>query len=223
MWLKHPEAVYRLLTETAAHGSGEGMAALAKSYLATTGNQFQLNTAPPRDSEYFLVLGHVLNADATPKPELIARLESALYMSKANPTARFIVSGGGHVMGVKESEVMKRWLADKGVAAEQLLVESTSKDTVENITMSTAILAQKNARRVCLVTGLQGAKREACLLRCHLKHTGSKITATHLAPEAAPAASSSQDALALERFLLFIDLGRILDIWKYRDWNREPA
>ena len=218
LWLTHPELVGRLLKDTAEHGTGRGLPRLAESYLAATEETFQRNTSPPEKPDYFLVLGNVLNTDATPRPELIARLRCALFMSKANPSAQLLVSGGVQVRDVKESEVMKKWLTDRGIGAQRILVESRSMDTVENIKMSTAILIQQNAKRVCLITGMKGARRGACLLPSHLKHIGSTIRATHITPAISEATDRSQDALALEQFLLFKDLGRILDIWKYRGW-----
>ena len=226
LWLKHPELVDRLLTGAA---SGEtdfglvGLAVLARAYLATTRKSFQPIRLPPEDVDYFLVLGKVLNTDATPKPELTARLEGALWASGKNPSARLLVSGGAQARGNKESGVMKRWLVDRGIAARRILQESRSIDTVENIRMSTALLTQKKARHVCLITGVQAARREASLLMCHLQYIGSPMTATHIAPAAVSVCPESIDALAMEKFLLFKDLGRILGLWVYRNRVRQAA
>lgn len=222
LWLTQPELVCGLIKDIAEHGTGRGLPKVAESYLSATKGAFQLNTSPPKEPDYFLVLGNVLNADATPGPELTARLETALFMSKANPTAQLLVSGGLEVRDVKESAVMKRWLTNRGVGAERILVESKSMDTVENIKMSTAIMIQQNAKRICLITGMKGARRGACLLPSYLKHIGSSIRATYITPAMSEATDKSQDALALEQFLLFKDLGRVLDVWKYRGSVRQP-
>ncbi len=217
LWLKQPELIYSLLTDLAADGGGKGLEDLARSYLAVIKNRFQPEAYLPKDVDYFLVLGNVLNADTTPTPELTARLESALWASGKNPAAQLLVSGGAQVRGIKESEVMKRWLIDRGVCPSRILQESESLDTVENIRMSTRLLMQKNARNVCLISGAQGASRGLCLLLSHLQHIGSAIKAVYVADLTSAANRFCVDIPAAEKFLLFKDLGRIFGLWTYRE------
>lgn len=223
VWLHEPELVHHLMANTAAHGGDKGVAALAQSCLATSMCKVHPTTCALKDSDYFLVLGHQLNPDATPSPELIKRLEGALWASEKNPDARVVVSGGAQASGVSESEVMKRWLIDRGVGAKRILQESQSLDTVENIRMSTRLLTQQNARDVCLITGEEAARRGACLLSSHLQHIDSTIKATHLTPPALKATCACTDMATIEKFLLFKDLGRIFGLWTYRKWSRQAA
>lgn len=164
------------------------------------------------DSDFFLVLGHALNTDGTPKRELVARLEMALYASENHPSAKFVVSGGGQVAGFREAEVMKHWLEEKSVSGDRILMELNSHDTVENITMSTTLLAQEKARSVCLITGSQHIERALYLLLSHLSFTNEKIRVSHLSSITTVTDRISQENLTRERFLLFKDLGRILGI-----------
>ena len=216
VWLKHPELVHHLLTELAAQGSGKGLSALARFYLATINNLFQPETCPPKSVDYFLVLGNALNTDATPTPELKARLEGALWASEKNPAARLLVSGGAQVRGIKECEVMSRWLIDRGVCPKRILQESQSLDTVENIRMSTRLLTQQNARNVCLISGSEAARRGAFLLSSHLQHIESTIKAVHLMPLTSKVNHVCADMPTVEKFLLFKDMGRIFGLWTYR-------
>ena len=223
VWFKQPELVYHLLTELAAQGGGKGLSALAKSYLATTNNLFQPETCPPKSIDYFLVLGNALNTDATPTPELTARLEGALWASEKNPAARLLVSGGAQVRGIKECEVMNRWLIDRGVCPRRILQESQSLDTVENIRMSTRLLTQQNARNVCLISGSEAARRGAFLLSSHLQHIESAIEAVHLMPLNSKINHVCADMPTVEKFLLFKDMGRIFGLWTYRRQYRSAA
>ena len=220
VWCKHPKLVCDLLTELAAQGGGKGLSALAASYLAATSNLFQPETCPPKGIDYFLVLGNALKTDATPTPELTARLEGALWASEKNPAARLLVSGGAQVRDIKECEVMSRWLIDRGVCPRRVLQERRSLDTVENIRMSTRLLTQQNARNVCLISGGEAARRGAVLLSSHLQHIESAIKAVYLMPLTPEAKHIFADMPAVEKFLLFKDMGRIFGLWIYRKQYR---
>lgn len=173
-----------------------------------------------QDSGFLLVLGHVLNADGTPKRELVARLETALSASKIYPAAKLVVSGGGEIEGFKEAEVMKRWLEDKGVASGRIVMELDSRDTVENITMSTTLLTQVEARSVCLITGAYHIDRALYLLLTHLKLNNKSMNVSHLVSTTNDTEQISKENLTQERFLLFKDLGRIVGLWQNRDGKR---
>lgn len=220
VWCQHPGLVGDLLAELAAQGGSKGLSALAASYLATTNSLFPPEICPPKGVDYFLVLGNALNTDATPTPELTARLEGALWASEKNPAARLLVSGGAQVRGIKECEVMSRWLTDRGVCPQRVLQERHSLDTVENIRRSTRLLTQQNARNVCLISAGEAARRGALLLSCHLQHIESAIKAVHLTPLTSDAKHIFADMPAAEKFLLFKDMGRIFGLWTYRRQHR---
>ena len=221
--MKRPELIRQLLNEAAARRPLSGLAALATSYLAITKIGCETNSSVPQNIDYFLVLGNALNSDATPTPELLARLDLALSISKKRPVAKLLLSGGGTTAGVTEAELMNKWLTDRGVSAARILMESESMDTVENIVFSAALLNQKKASQVCLITGVQGAWRESCLLPLLLQHTDSTIAALHVSPKLAISKIGAQQTDLREQFLLFKDMGRILKIWTYRDWIQQPA
>lgn len=223
-WINRPCLIHKLLNEAASCGNQLELAALAADYLSLSSTEFHIKTpnqAP--DCDIFIILGHVLNADTTPKPELVARLEMALLASKRHVNARLIVSGGGQTAGAEEATVMKQWLVNRGVSEKRVLTECRSRDTVENITFSVAMLDQ-NVRTVCLISGFQHIERAASLLSSCLSQINAKIHAFHLVSTTRVGRDclSSED-LAEERFLLFKDLGRILGIWRYREWRMPPG
>lgn len=180
-------------------------------------NQMSI-TEQIQNSDFLLVLGHVLNADGTPKRELVARLEMAFSASEIHPAAKLVVSGGGKTAGFNEAEVMKRWLEQKGVASSRILMELDSQDTVENIILSTSLLNQLQAQSVCLITGAHHMDRALCLLISHLKFIRTNMRVFHLISSIHEADRTSKENRMRERFLLIKDLGRIYGIWQNRDW-----
>jgi len=220
--MEHPRRVYQLLNETAQNTEQRDMAALAMKFLSLAASDLDIATSVHvAKCDVFLVLGKVLNRDASPKPELVARLDTALRASQINPEASILVSGGG-VGCVKEAEVMKQWLTARGVSNKRIWGEPNSKDTVENITMSTAMLTQRDVKNICIISGGRHIVRASHLLSTHIARIDANIKISHLTPAAELADQASRESLSMERFLLFKDLGRILGIWDYRNGPLQP-
>ena len=105
---------------------------------------------PERDRDFIIVLGCAIRRDGTPTPLLQGRLERALRFARAQETATgkapvFVLSGGrGADECVSEAECMRRWLAEQGVPAEQMLLEDRSTDTAENMAFSKALIQERN-------------------------------------------------------------------------------
>jgi uncharacterized SAM-binding protein YcdF (DUF218 family) len=105
---------------------------------------------PERDRDFIIVLGCAIRRDGTPTPLLRGRLERALRFARAQETATgkapvFVLSGGqGSDECVSEAECMRRWLAEQGVPAEQMLLEDRSTDTAENMAFSKALIQERN-------------------------------------------------------------------------------
>ena len=101
---------------------------------------------PEKDKDYLIVLGCAIRRDGTPTPLLRGRLERALRFARAQEaqTGRapiFVLSGGqGADETVSEAECMRRWLAEQGVPAEQMLLEDRSTDTAENMAFSKELI-----------------------------------------------------------------------------------
>ena len=98
-------------------------------------------TAEP-DLDYVIVLG------ASVKPEGVSRtlklrLDKAAEYAKQNPSAVLILSGGqGADEPSTEAGAMMRYLEDKGVPPERMILEEQSQSTTENIAYSRIFLEE---------------------------------------------------------------------------------
>lgn len=98
-------------------------------------------TAEP-DLDYVIVLG------ASVKPEGVSRtlklrLDKAAEYAKQNPSAVLILSGGqGADEPCTEAAAMMRYLEDKGVPSERMILEEQSQSTTENIAYSRIFLEE---------------------------------------------------------------------------------
>ncbi len=98
-------------------------------------------TAEP-DLDYVIVLG------ASVKPEGVSRtlklrLDKAAEYAKQNPSAVLILSGGqGADEPCTEAAAMMRYLEDKGVPPERMILEEQSQSTTENIAYSRIFLEE---------------------------------------------------------------------------------
>jgi uncharacterized SAM-binding protein YcdF (DUF218 family) len=90
--------------------------------------------------EYAIILGAKVNGE-TPSLVLRYRLEEALSYAEAHPDVKFILSGGqGPDEDIAEGEAMHRFLTERGVQEERLLLETESTSTYENLLNSKELL-----------------------------------------------------------------------------------
>ena len=93
-------------------------------------------TASESDAPYVIVLGAAVYGE-TPSISLRHRSDRAITHLKRNPGAVAVVSGGqGKGEDISEAECMRRYLRNKGVAADRILKEDRSTSTLENLTFS---------------------------------------------------------------------------------------
>lgn len=102
-------------------------------------NLFPLTYQP----DYIIVLGSGLIGDKVP-PLLAQRLDKGLfYYEKFSKQPTIIVSGGqGRDEAISEAKAMARYLLDKGVAGDKLLLENQSTTTLENLTFSQKLIGK---------------------------------------------------------------------------------
>lgn len=90
----------------------------------------------PLNSDYIIVLGARVRGE-TPSLALQERLNVAYDYLEQNPKTQAILTGGrGAGEDITEAEAMKRYLVQKGISPNRLLLETQAKDTVENLTYS---------------------------------------------------------------------------------------
>ncbi|MDL2215557.1 YdcF family protein [Ruminococcaceae bacterium OttesenSCG-928-N02] len=94
------------------------------------------------DEAAIIVLGAGLRGEQV-TPLLALRLNEAYAFHQLNPTAYIVVSGGqGSDEIIAEGEAMRRYLINKGVPEELILLEDVSTSTLENFRFSRALLEE---------------------------------------------------------------------------------
>ncbi len=126
-----------------------------------------LPTDLPEDASLCIVVfGYALNADGTPRGELLDRLEVALAAAQQYPNAYVLCTGGGtaEASDTTEASVMASWLIDHGVAPERILQEGRSYSTTANAQRSFALLKEyPQIQHVALVSSDYHIRRCALL------------------------------------------------------------
>lgn len=98
------------------------------------------------DLDYVVVLGAQVKGEV-PSRALRKRLEKALAYASENENTILILSGGqGPGEDITEAECMRRWLTEKGIAEERLVLEEQSVSTKENLQFSDALTGCKEKR-----------------------------------------------------------------------------
>ena len=171
--------------------------------------------AERKNADFIVVLGYVLNDDGTMNEVLLKRLEQAYEAIKLNPDAKIIVSGGVQKSGVTESYLMKKWLVEKGVAAERIIIEDKARDTVENSLYSAEILKKNNAKKVILVTSASHIRRGMVLLQEAATNAGLKPEYSNLVYMDYKSMDEAMNVGETEMLVIYRDLFRVSGIWAY--------
>lgn len=102
--------------------------------------------------EAVIVLGCQVRGEE-PSLMLQRRLDAALEVLDENPEALCVVSGGqGSGEDISEAEAMKRYLTERGVSADRIILEDRSISTRENIRFSAELLKQRGLSRAVIAT-----------------------------------------------------------------------
>ena len=113
------------------------------------------NTKITSEVDYMIILGARLYGEV-PSPALSERLKVAEIYLKDNPQLKVIVSGGqGADEYISEALAMERYLVNRGIDKNRVIVEDTSTSTYENISNSLNIIKEIDdleSPRVLLVT-----------------------------------------------------------------------
>jgi uncharacterized SAM-binding protein YcdF (DUF218 family) len=137
------------------------------------------------DADAILVLGHrpALHEGAI-ESELRARVDHGAALHRTGRAPLLVMSGGESTPGVIEADVMAAHAESAGVPAKAILRESASRDTIENVRLSVALLVERLGRapRVLLVTSDYHIDRAARLLAC----AGAAVEASPADPRLSP-------------------------------------
>lgn len=88
---------------------------------------------PSEQPDYVIILGSGIKPDGSPTLTLINRLEMGITYANQFPDTVIVVSGGqGGNEPMPEAEAMARYLKDRGVDPNRIIIEDHSTSTMEN-------------------------------------------------------------------------------------------
>lgn len=106
----------------------------------------QINAKGEEGLEYVIVLGAQVHEEG-PSSILAARLRVAIKYLNENPDTKVIVSGAqGSNEPFTEAEGMRRYLVEKGIAEDRIIMEPNSFNTTQNITNSMELIGDNDAK-----------------------------------------------------------------------------
>lgn len=98
----------------------------------------------PNNVQTVLVLGCQVEGEV-PSQMLERRLLAALEFLEERPESNAILCGGqGSGENISEAECMSRWLQDRGISEDRLILEDKSINTRENIDNAVSLLREKD-------------------------------------------------------------------------------
>ena len=137
--------------------------AIIISMLYTTSSFINLVNLFPGKLDYVVVLGAGLIGDKV-TPLLASRIEKGIAIYQKHPSSKLIMSGGqGPDEIMAEGQAMANYVLEKGVPAEDILIENQSTNTEENLKFSYALM--KPGSRFALVTNYYHVFRALLLAR----------------------------------------------------------
>ncbi|MFA6250811.1 MAG: YdcF family protein [Candidatus Shapirobacteria bacterium] len=114
----------------------------------------QVNQDSKQKSDVIIVLGAKVNlTPQTINPCLVSRVSRGVDLYNQGYSNKIIFSGGtDHEDGAVEAEAMKQMAIDSGVSLSDILTESTSSSTYENLINSRQLMKQNNFQTALIVT-----------------------------------------------------------------------
>lgn len=108
---------------------------------------------PPLENyDAIIVLGAQVKPDGTPNLQLQWRLDAGIDAWKTHCCPIVVCGAQGTDEPAPEGEVMRKYLIEHGVPAEEILADTASFNTRENLRNAAALLEGRGVRRVCIVT-----------------------------------------------------------------------
>ena len=98
-----------------------------------------------KNDDYILVLGAGLNDRTIPTEILRGRLNAAIECIEKNDAGYIVVSGGqGEDEDLPEAHAMSKYLQDKGIDKEKIIIEDESRNTNQNFKFSKEKIEEHN-------------------------------------------------------------------------------
>lgn len=107
---------------------------------------------PVGDYDTIIVLGAQVKADGTPSVALQRRLTAALESYREKPALIIVCGAQGANEPRAEGDVMREWLLERGVPEGDVVAETASFNTRENLTYARAIMEHRGLHEALIVT-----------------------------------------------------------------------
>lgn len=112
-----------------------------------------------------MVLGARVKPDHTPSEALLRRLALALGKYEQRPVPIICCGAQGSDEPCREGDLMCQWLAERGAAAEHLISEGESYDTLQNIQNAKKIMDERGLTHACVITSDYHLRRALAICR----------------------------------------------------------
>lgn len=103
------------------------------------------------DTDAIIVLGAQVYADGSLSPQLALRMEAALTAYQQYPRPIIACGAQGGNEPAPEGQVMRGWLIAQGIPAEDVIAETNSYNTYQNLKNAASLLPD-DARSVTIIT-----------------------------------------------------------------------
>ena len=139
----------------------------AAGALALMGFVYYMETHLPaiKDSDVIIVLGAQVKEDGTPSVALERRLTAALETYRVDPQVIICCGAQGANEPAAEGDVMRAWLIARGVKEEDVIAETKSFNTRENLGYAKEIMLEKGLSQALIVTSDYHVARGLALCR----------------------------------------------------------
>ena len=118
-----------------------------------------------QESDVIIVLGAQVKEDGTPSVALERRLTAALESYRAKPQILIVCGGQGGNEPRAEGDVMCEWLLTKGVPEADVVAETDSVNTRENLRYARTIMEERGLTQALVVTSDYHVARALALCR----------------------------------------------------------
>lgn len=136
-------------------------------------DRFGVPEAPPATVQAIIMLGGATNSHVSAARSTVAmndageRLTTTLWLAHRYPDAKIVLSGGGGGLeeaAESEAETARRFFVEQGIAEDRLVLESHSRNTIENAANSRDLIGSGPGAAV-LVTSAFHMPRSVGLFR----------------------------------------------------------
>lgn len=128
------------------------LSAIWLGYVLFRISQVEADAATPRKADVAIVLGAAV-WEESPSPGLRERLDRAVILYKEAYTPYLLVTGGlGDGKKIDEATVMQRYLVEKGVPEERIILEKQARSTYQNLLYSHALMQEHSLETALVVS-----------------------------------------------------------------------